>query len=93
MIFFSLITIISMSPASPLRYFNMTIRASNRRTCGGFHEGFYPYQTFWPEYEYRCPNCKTWHKNCEISVVHEDNTESFLCEVCSAEIDALENIK
>lgn len=64
------------------------IRKSDVRCIGHYTE--YPGSCSWPEYEYRCPECDKWtpkiHGN--ISTVHDDGTESYLCFDCGTQAEA-----
>lgn len=61
------------------------IRESNRRKIGQLLE--YPGSYAWPEYEYRCPECKKWHGGSSTTEVHEDGTESYICPVCEEKVE------
>ena len=60
------------------------IRESNKRCVGNIQE--YPGSTVWKEYQYRCPECKKWHNGSNTTTVHEDGTESYLCEKCEEQV-------
>jgi len=66
----------------------MQIRKSDRRCIGHLQE--YPGSYAWPEYEYRCPDCEAWHAGSDVTQVHDDGTESYLCSKCAAE-EAIEH--
>lgn len=49
-------------------------------------EGHGEYQTRWPEYEYRCPECGCYSNGSDISAIRDDGTESYCCPECAARI-------
>jgi predicted SprT family Zn-dependent metalloprotease len=57
----------------------------NRRCVGHFAE--YPGAYAWPTYEYRCPECHQWHNGSDTTHIHDDGSESMLCETCAAKIE------
>lgn len=64
----------------------MKIRESDRRVVNSLQE--YPGTTTWHDYEYLCPECRQWHKTGgDVTEVHDDGTESILCEPCAEKIE------
>jgi hypothetical protein len=63
----------------------MATRESDRRCIGRHAE--YPGAYAWPDYEYRCPDCQKWTGGSDVTLVHDDGTESVLCSTCAGEID------
>lgn len=64
----------------------MKLKREHLRVIG--HEQEYPGSYAWPIYEYFCPDCQTWTKDIhgDITSVHEDGTESYLCDKCAEEV-------
>ncbi len=61
------------------------VREKDRRKVGV--EQDYPGSYEWPIYEYRCPICKKWSSGSDVTVTHNDETESVLCEKCASTIE------
>lgn len=59
------------------------IRQGDRRQVGCTVEGHGEYATRWPEHEYRCPECGNWSGGSDVSLLHDDGTESLLCPPCA----------
>ena len=57
------------------------VRESDRRCVGRVQE--YPGGPAWPEYEYRCPECGKWSGGSDVTMPHDDGTDSVLCPECA----------
>lgn len=62
-------------------------REGERRQVSVDLEGFGEFQTRWPTYEYKCPECETWHQNGGyVTQSNDDGTESLLCVPCGDKV-------
>lgn len=63
----------------------MAFRESERRQIGMEETAFGMFS--WPVYEYRCAECGKWTTDvCDITRVHDDGTQSHICQTCFDEV-------
>lgn len=69
----------------------MKIREQDQRCVRRYAE--YPSSYAWPTYQYRCPECRRWHSGSEVTMVHDDGTESYLCPECADRVTSNPTIR
>ncbi len=58
---------------------------THQRKIGNTVEGHGEYATYWPEYEYKCPDCGKWTQDTSDVSIEMPDGEAFLCSSCAAE--------